>query len=254
MTAAATRTAARAGLAIDIVHGTTYQHVTYYSPTRATGPLFVFIEGDGSPWSGNGTRVSNDPTPHHALALALAAKTPGSILYVGRPCYFQARTDAACQPRAWTSERYSLQTAESMAAVINHFNDSYPSRHVVLIGYSGGGVLAVLVAPLVAASDVVTIAANLDVDAWTQWHGYTPLDGSLNPAARPPLAAHVHEWHLVGDRDRVAPPRLSQRYLDRVNPDHVWHYSTFDHVCCWSEQWPGIFERIEAAIGERVNP
>ena len=254
MTASATRTAVRAGLTPGVMQGTTYRHATFVSPSRLAGPLYVFIEGDGSPWSSNGTRVSNDPTPHHPLALALAAQTPRSIMYLGRPCYFQARQEDNCQSRAWTSERYSSQTAASMAAVINHFNDSHPSRNVVLIGYSGGGVLAVLIAPLVPASEVVTIAANLDVDAWTRRHGYMPLDGSLNPAARPPLDARVREWHLVGDRDRVAPPRLSQRYLDRVSPDHVWHYSTFDHVCCWAQQWPGIFARVEAAIGEKDSP
>ena len=75
-----------------------------------------------------------------------------------------------------------------------------PPRSVVLIGYSGGGVLAVLIAPQVPGSAVVTIAANLDVEAWARWHQYTPLSGSLNPATQPPLDA-LHEWHLVGDRD-----------------------------------------------------
>ena len=139
-----------------------------------------------------------------------------------------------------------------MAAVIDHYVAANPSRGVVLIGYSGGGVLAVLIAPLVHASAVVTIAANLDVEAWARWHQYTPLSGSLNPAAQPPLDSR-REWHLLGDRDTVVPPRLSQGYLDRVSPDHVWHYSGFDHVCCWAQQWPGIFARIQAAISENAG-
>ena len=187
MTAAATRTALHSGLSTNIVQGTTYQHVTFVRTTSAPGPLYVFIEGDGSPWGSGGTRVSDDPTPHHPLALTLAAQTPASIIYVGRPCYFQARNDAACSPNAWTSERYSGQIVASMAAVIDHYVAANPSRGVVLIGYSGGGVLAVLIAPLVHASAVVTIAANLDVEAWARWHQYTPLSGSLNPAAQPPL-------------------------------------------------------------------
>jgi hypothetical protein len=249
MTAAATRTALNAGLTPAIVQGTMFQHVTFVRPTPAAGPWYVFIEGDGSPWSGGGTRVSDDPTPHHPLALTLAAQTPASIMYLGRPCYFQARSDAACRPSAWTSERYSGQIVTSMSAVINRYVAANPSRRVVLIGYSGGGVLAVLIAPLVHASAVVTIAANLDVEAWARWHQYTPLSGSLNPAAQPQLES-PHEWHLVGDRDAVVPPRLSQRYLERVSPDHVWHYTSFDHVCCWAQQWPSIFARIQAAIGE----
>ena len=249
MTAAATRTALNAGLTPAIVQGTMFQHVTFVRPTPAAGPWYVFIEGDGSPWSGGGTRVSDDPTPHHPLALTLAAQTPASIMYLGRPCYFQARNDAACRPSAWTSERYSEQIVASMAAVINRHVAANASHGVVLIGYSGGGVLAVLIAPLVQASAVITIAANLDVEAWARWHRYTPLNGSLNPAAQPPLNS-PREWHLVGDRDTVVPPRLSQRYLDRLTPEHVWHYPRFDHVCCWEQQWPGIFARIQAAIRE----
>ena len=249
MTAAATRTALNAGLTPDIVQGTMYRHVTFVRTAPAAGPLYVFIEGDGSPWRSGGTRVAEDPTPHHPLALSLAAQTPASNIYLGRPCYFQARTDAACHPSVWTAERYSAQVVASMAAVINHNVAAHPARGIVLIGYSGGGVLAVLLAPLVHASAVVTIAANLDVEAWAQWHRYTPLSGSLNPATQPPLDS-LREWHLVGDRDAVAPSRLNQRYLDRVSPDHVWHYPNFDHVCCWAQQWPGIFARIQAAIGE----
>jgi hypothetical protein len=253
-TATATRAAEQAGLIPFVVQGTIYQHATFASPTPAAGPLYVFIEGDGSPWSHNGTRVSDDPTPHHPLALALAAQTSGSILYLGRPCYFQARNDAACHPPAWTSERYSAQIVASMAAVINQYIAANHSRGVVLIGFSGGGVLAVLIAPLVPVLAVVTIAANLDVDAWTRWHQYTPLTGSLNPATQPPLDAHVYQLHLVGDRDPVVPPRLSQRYLDRVSPDQVWHYESFDHACCWAQQWPSIFARIQAIVRANDSP
>jgi dienelactone hydrolase len=245
MTPRATRTAAGAGLTLGIVQGTTYQHTTFARGGTA-GPLYVFIEGDGSPWVGHGTRVADDPTPHHPLALELAAQTSGPILYLGRPCYFQARTDAACRAPVWTSARYSKSVVESMAAVIKRSMAAYPSRPVVLIGYSGGGVLAVLIAPLIPASAVVTIAANLDVDAWTRWHHYAALTGSLNPATQPQLA-HIQEWHLVGDRDQVAPPSLSQAYLDRLDPSHVWHYPSFDHVCCWAEKWPAIFSHIQAA-------
>jgi hypothetical protein len=96
---------------------------------------------------------------------------------------------------------------------------------------------------------VVTIAADLDVDAWTRWHHYLPLTGSLNPATQPPLDPHITQWHLVGDRDSNVPPEISRRYLDRVPNDHVWHYSTFDHTCCWVERWPDILARIEAELG-----
>jgi hypothetical protein len=247
--------ALRAGLKIDMVQGAAYKHVTYVDASStepndaARTPLYVFIEGDGLPWRRHGTQVSRDPTPRNPLGLALAIRTRGPRLYVGRPCYFSAINDPACNPRVWTSERFSAAVVASMAAVVNHYCAARCGGGVVLIGYSGGGVLAVLMAPLVPSTTaVVTIAADLDTDAWARWHGYSPLEGSLNPATLPALPSRIREWHLVGDRDTVVPPELSRRYLHRVNQDYVWHFA-FDHVCCWVQQWPELFSRIDAAVG-----
>lgn len=244
------QTALRAGLKTGLVRGTLYQHVTFANAPSTASPQYVFIEGDGLPWRRNGSQISPDPTPHHALALALAIRTPGSRLYLGRPCYFSAIHDPACNPRVWTSERFSAAVVASMAAVVNDYCATRCHGGVVLVGYSGGGVLAVLMASQVPATvAVVTIAADLDIDAWAGWHRYAALQGSLNPANLPPLPSRIRQWHLVGDRDRVVPPAVSRRYLDRVPADYVWHFPTFDHVCCWVQRWPELFSRIEAAMG-----
>ena len=51
-------------------------------------------------------------------------------------------------------------------------------REVTFVGYSGGGVLAVLIAErLDNVAGVITVGANLDTDAWTEHHGYLPLTG-----------------------------------------------------------------------------
>jgi dienelactone hydrolase len=248
LTASATRSASQAGLVAALVQGTRYQHQLFVASTLSEAPLFVFIDGDGSPWRHGGFDVSPDPTPKRPLALELAVRTtPHAVIYLGRPCHFLARSDTACDPQVWTSERYSAQVVESMAAVINRFAN--PSRCAVLVGYSGGGALAVLIAPLVpSACAVVTIAADLDVDAWTRWHRYLPLSGSLNPATQAPLNPRIPQWHLVGDRDSNVPPEINRRYLEQQPDDHVWHFATFDHACCWVEQWPDILARIQAAL------
>jgi dienelactone hydrolase len=248
-TASATRSAAQAGLASSLVQGPNYQHQLFVRASISITPLFVFIDGDGSPWRHSGSYVSRDPTPHRALALELAARTPGAVIYLGRPCSFSARKDAACEPHVWTSDRYSAPVVRSMAAVINRYSPENESRCVVLVGYSGGGVLSVLIAPLVPSTcAVVTIAADLDVDAWTRWHHYLTLKGSLNPANQEPLDPHIAQWHLVGDRDTNVPPAISARYLDRLPNNNLWHFSTFDHTCCWVEQWPDILARIVAQV------
>jgi len=237
------------GLTSTVARGTGFRHQLFSRPSEPGRTLWVFIDGDGYPYSHAGTAVSNDPTPHRPLALELAGATPGPVLYVGRPCNFSVRADSECRARYWTSQRYSAAVVDSMVVAVRQYAaDRF--EQLVLIGYSGGGTLAVLMAPQLGRTvAVVTIAANLDIDAWTQWHGYLALIGSLNPSDIPPLPVAIQQWHLVGNRDTNAPPRLNDRYWATVASDRIWHYAQFDHVCCWAEQWPTILERIQTALG-----
>lgn len=233
-----------------MLRGTAFAHQAYYTKGLVPDTLFVFFDGDGSPWVNNGTRAAQDPTPRVTLALHLAVHSDASVLYLCRPCYCGA-TGEACSAELWTSRRYSPEVVDSMAAALNAFLATHHFSEVALIGYSGGGVLSVLVAPRVpSVRFVVTAAANLDIAAWTGYHGYLPLDGSLNPADEPALPPRVQEWHLVGGQDRNTPPGLNDRYWGRVRADQVWTYPQFDHVCCWVEQWPQIFARLRAAMVE----
>jgi pimeloyl-ACP methyl ester carboxylesterase len=242
--------AQQGGLAASIVQGTRYRHEIFVSNAPHGAVLYVFIEGDGSPWSGNGREPERDPTPRRALALELAVRTPRPVMYLGRPCYFSARSDVACRPSVWTSERYSSTIVESLVQVVNRFVADNAYRSVILIGYSGGGTLAVLMAPYIpTTAAVVTIGANLDVAAWSSWHGYLALEGSLSPAAQAPLRPDIRQWHLVGGRDLIVPESVSRRYLDTLRPDEIWRFPSFDHACCWVEEWPNILARIDAALG-----
>jgi pimeloyl-ACP methyl ester carboxylesterase len=247
----AVRTARHAELSVSVIQGTRYRHEIFAGRSTPGQTLFVFIDGDGVPWSRGGREPARDPTPHRPLALELAARTPRSVLYVGRPCYFSARSDPRCSALVWTSERYSAEVVESMAAVVNRYAALHAAGRVVLIGYSGGGALAILAAPRVPATRaVVTVAADLDVDAWAAWHHFLPLTGSLNPATQAPLDPAIQQWHLLGDRDLNVPASVSRRYLATVSPDRIWHFATFDHACCWAGHWSRIFPRLEAALGD----
>jgi hypothetical protein len=245
----AQRYAQRGGLASAIIQGTRFRHQIFVSRGAATDILYVFIEGDGSPWTHAGMQVARDPTPARPLALELAVRTRRSVLYLGRPCYFHARADAACTADTWTSGRYSAQVVASMAAAVNQYAASADYHELILIGYSGGGALAVLMAPLVPATRaVMTIAADLDQAAWARWHGFLPLADSLNPALQPPLPPAILQWHLVGGRDANVPEALNQRYFDGSSGSQVWRYPTYDHSCCWVEQWPRILARLETQL------
>ena len=247
-----------AGLSASLVQGTLYRHetLTNQSAARAASAasarLYVFLEGDGSPWSEDGQRPAADPTPHEPLGLELAARsTDHTVLYVGRPCYFSAHADPACTPDLWTGARYSTGVVDSMAAVVNRYVDEHGFAPVVLVGYSGGGTLAVLMAPRIpSVRAVVTIAANLDVAAWTRLHGYLPLTGSLDPSTQPPLESPLIQIHLVGGHDSNVPGHLNQQYLRAQENPQIWQYPSFDHVCCWVKQWPTILKRLDASLSD----
>lgn len=249
-TARATKGAARSGFVASVVQGSVYRHQVFVRSDGKQDQLLVFIDGDGSPWTHQGRQVSHDPTPRNPLALQLALHTPGSVLYVGRPCHFSARQDPACTPSVWTSDRYSAAVVASMAAVVNRFAADAGYAKVVLIGYSGGGALSVLAAPQIpAARAVITIAADLDVQQWSDYHGYARLDGSLNPATQASLDDSIVQRHLIGGRDRNVPESASRRYLAMLADDQVWRFPNFDHVCCWREHWRPIWRALETPLG-----
>jgi hypothetical protein len=237
------------GLIPAVIPGDTYQHQIFSSARGDERTLYVYIEGDGVPWTGHGSLVASDPTPEHPLALDLAAHTAHPVLYLGRPCYFGIRDSARCTAAVWTSGRYSAAVVDSMAAAANRFAAAAGYQHLVLVGYSGGGVLAVLMAPKVPATRaVIAIAANLDVEEWARLHQYLPLDQSLNPASQPPLPADLEQRYLFGGRDLNVPEHSNARYLQRLQARQLWRFPTFDHVCCWVRQWPDILKKLDAEM------
>lgn len=239
--------AASAGLQSRLVAGDPHTLVVYEkTSTNPASRLYVYLEGDGSPWGSTGMQTAEDPTARNPLALRLMMQLPGPAIYVARPCY-QLR-DAACSIDDWTSGRYSGQIVASMTSAIAHETATLNATDVVMVGYSGGGPLAVLIAerlPRVAA--VITIGANLDIAAWAQHHHYLPLVHSLNPA----LSELAHAWpevHISGGMDTVVPVTTSQAYFKRFPAAHQMTIAEADHACCWETQWPALLEQALKAL------
>jgi dienelactone hydrolase len=230
------------GLERSVVQGVGFSHVVY-SRLLASGdaPLHIYLEGDGLPWA-TPTRASADPTPRRPYALELMDLDPAPSAYVGRPCYHGLHDAAGCDAALWTSDRYGDAVLASMARAIHSF--APPGRELVLVGFSGGGALAMLLAAeLDSVVAVVTVAANLDLAAWAQHHDYTPLAGSADPALAPPLPSSIRQLHLAGGDDSVVPPRIVRAGLRRQDVD-ASVYAGFDHTCCWLEVWPEVLRSI----------
>lgn len=224
-------TAERAGLTRTIVHGTDFRHLVYVRPGANADTWTVYLESDGRPWI-HGRVPATDPTTREPLALRLMLRSDGPAFYVTRPCYHELM-DSGCSWQHWTHARYSAAVVDSMVRAIESMSRQLDATRLRLVGYSGGGALAVLIAErLPNVAEVVTLAANLDIDAWTRHHGYLPLDGSLNPA----LSTQPHrfrEIHWQGAQDAAVPPATTHAYFERFPAAQRRVLDDFDHVCCW---------------------
>lgn len=234
------------GFKSEVLPGTEFLHVVYTNngDTRSQ-VLHVYLGGDGTPWMYSSP--SEDPTPRNPMALRLLALDRERVIYLGRPCYHGLATTPSCSSEIWTNERYSEVVVASMAAALRHFLDRSHVETIAWFGYSGGGVLSMLLAPRVPETAmVVTVAANLDVAAWAEHHGYDPLAGSLDPATQSPLPRHIHQRHYAGGKDSVVPPAVVNKGL--TDPRTLVIKASYDHVCCWVETWPTILADVESAL------
>lgn len=233
--------AQRDGLQQRVVQGDAFRHRLLWNAaaqqalaTPSANPRIwhLYLEGDGQAVTLFG-QPSADPTPLAPLLLPVLALDTAPALYLGRPCYF-ATDDPHCQPRHWTLERYSATTVASLRAAAAAF---IPLQdRIILIGHSGGGTLAMLLASQLPQScAVITLAGNLDVNAWLSAHQFTPLPDSLDPAQQPPLPAIIQQWHFAGADDKVILPRWIRAVSERQPDAHYTELANTDHIRPWQQ-------------------
>lgn len=211
--------------------------------------LVVYLEGDGSAWL-NSKTPAKDSTPRNPLALKLALAHPGSnAVYLARPCQYIRSHSSACQEELWTNRRFSTEIVQATSEAVDILKSKFNSRTVILVGYSGGGAVALLVAARRNdVSEVITVAGNLDTLAWTKFHGLGYLDGSLNPIDFTSNLAGIPQWHFVGGKDANITAELVQGYASHFNETSkikVILEPDYTHHCCWVEQWPALWEKIQ---------
>lgn len=221
--------------------------IVAYLPARIheADTLTIYIEGDGLAWLSSST-ASSDPTPVNPVGLKLALAHPqGNAVYLARPCQYLDTTADACPRRYWTGARFAPEVIDASNRALEHFKARFGASRLILVGYSGGGAVAALLAGLRDDVDhLVTVAGNLDPQAWAAHHHITPLYGSLNPAERAQRLTGIRQTHFVGGRDRVIPPVLTEHYpaaIRGIEGRNLHLVPEFDHRCCWAEEWPRLY-------------
>lgn len=233
------------GFSSELIETQYFNHRIYFNGQQSGGILHVYLDGDGTPWRRR--RVAEDPTSRNPLILELMKQDSAPAIMLGRPCYHAAGPEEACHFRYWTSHRYAKDAVNSLVQALRQWVAIHGAHNIVLIGYSGGGALAALMAPRIPeVALIVTVAGNLDVAGWNALHGYPPFNDSLNPLDYATAISHIRQIHFSGGEDRIVPISLIRNFAAKSAQARIVEYPDFDHVCCWLDEWRAILIQLSS--------
>lgn len=214
---------------------------------RITPPvvsLRVYIEGDGFAWKNRFT-PSDNPTPRNPVGLMLAAAdSHANVLYLARPCQFIGPPlPAHCRVNIWTQDRFSPAVIDAMNEALSQMVKRYPGVKLDLVGYSGGGNIAALLAE--RRNDVRslrTVAGNLDVAYVNALHRVSPMPEAESAIDRAPTLRVLPQIHYSGEADTTVPPTVARRFQQAVGGNCVQTevVSGLGHGSDWAAVWPRL--------------
>lgn len=222
---------------------------TAYERVHQKGkPATIYIEGDGVAWVSK-RRPSLDPTPKNPIALHLSTRDASpNVIYLARPCQYSqmAAGDTPCDSKVWTGDRFAPEVIASINAAVDNIKRKYDIPAFNLVGFSGGGAVAALLAA--ERDDVLslrTVAGNLDHVALNRMHGVSAMPRSLNPADIAAQIAHIPQHHFIGEWDEVVTPAIYDSFRAAAGPSTCMRSSMVkevDHETGWVNIWPTLLE------------
>ena len=240
-----------------IASGAHFQVVRFQTPNYAiagwqasnlpSNTMRIYIEGDGFAWR-TPSQPSADPTPIRPTMLELAAEDGApNVIYLARPCQY-IRT-SACRTALWTSDRFSSEVLASYQSVLDQLRQTRGAKHFELVGFSGGGVIAALLAT--TRNDIRnlrTVSTPIDIRIWAKTKKFSQLHGSLNPADFLEPLSRLPQIHFWGGKDTVVPLSVIENYQDRLPENgrcsaiHQEPANTHDQG--WRSEWRHLLTLI----------
>jgi hypothetical protein len=216
---------------------TTYQR---FDATSDNKQMVVYIEGDGMAWISR-DQLSSNPTPVQPVALKLASiDTNINVLYVARPCqYLWPQKMNRCSSKYWSNKRSSEEVISSINQAISIVKQKQNISSIRLIGYSGGGGIAALIADRRAdVSEFVSVSGNLNYKLFTQTHNLSPMNGSIDPITVANQIDSIPQIHYVGADDKIIPRQIALSFSDKVK---VINNVSHDN---WPDKWAQILKTV----------
>lgn len=236
--------AVQGGLTSEKFDADPFPIVGWYRIAPPVNTLHVYIEGDGFAWK-NRTTPSDNPTPRNPVGLKLAAADEhASVLYLARPCQFIGPPlPASCSVNIWTQDRFSSAVIDTMNAALSRAVQRYPGAKIDLIGYSGGGNIAALLAA--RRSDVRslrTVAGNLDVAYVNALHHVTPMPTAKSAIESASALRNLPQIHFSGEDDTTVPPAVARRFQQAVGEKciRIETIGGMAHGSAWANVWPQL--------------
>lgn len=233
--------AAKAGFNFVPIDAGDYLLASWQKRDPETTTAHVYIEGDGKVWQ-TPARLSNDPTPENPLALSLAARDPhATVIYLARPCQHFLR---GCRQDDWGQGRYGEAIVTATNTALDHLR-AQGIENFALIGYSGGGAVAALVAA--RRNDILslrTVAGNLDLAAFADQHQAPPLAQSLDPLGIADSLSDLAQVHFVAEYDPIVPKQAAQNWIEKTGhrcTHFIWVEKT-NHSKGWVEIWENLIK------------
>jgi hypothetical protein len=215
--------------------------------------LSIYLEGDGLAWVSR-TEPSRDPTPDNPIGLRLAAiDSAPNVIWIARPCQYTTKEENhSCKSYYWTIGRLSPEIVTSVDLAITAAKLSANARKIHLIGYSGGGGLALLIAA--RRNDVAsirTVAGNIDHEAFTSFHRVTPMSQSMDPASVAKRIDTIPQWHFFGDEDKVVPKLIGESYMRKAGTGscaQIQVISGVSHDRGWELHWQRLLQKTNQEV------